>query len=257
MKTEDWKAKMMDYLYDEMSSIEKEAFEKELAQNHELKEELKAFQSGKNVLGNWEDEKVSAPPFFNVQKSTEKQHGQTALKWFLSIAASLLLLMIAGKFTGLQISKQTSGFQIAFTHENQSNPQLDKTEIQQMVNVALANYEDKLDAERKEDKQELEKYLSLQSQQNKKLINNYLTGLQESNMQMMQTYWKEGTEQQQLYTQELLTNFADYIEEQRKEDMDYLFAKMELMESDKDLFKIETGQMINSLASNQQEEQAY
>jgi hypothetical protein len=257
MKTEDWKAKMMDYLYDEMSSMEKKAFEEELAQNSELKEELESFQSGKNIMGNWKDEEASAPPFFNVHKNTENHHTPTGYKWFLSIAASLLILMLAGKFTGLQISNQNDGFQIAFKQENQSNPQLDKSEVQQIVNVALANYEDKLDAERKEDKQELEHYLSQQNQQNKKLINNYLTGLQESNMQMMQTYWKEGTEQQQLYTQQLLTNFADYIEEQRKEDMDYLFAKMELMESDKDLFKIETGQMINSLASNQQEERAY
>lgn len=126
-----------------------------------------------------------------------------------------------------------------------------------MVNTALANYEQKLDAERKEDKQELESYLTQQSQQNKQLINNYLTGLQESNVEMMQTYWKESNEQQQIYTENLLSNFATYIDEQRREDMDYLFAKMDLMESDKDLFKIETGQMINSLASNQQEEQAY
>ncbi|WP_375578472.1 hypothetical protein ABWH96_15780 [Marivirga tractuosa] len=257
MKTEDWKAKMMDYLYDELNPKERRAFEEELTQNPELKEELDAFQSGKEIMGNWKDEKISAPPFFNVHKNTEKNNSHNGLKWFLSIAASLLILMVAAKFTGLEISNQNGAFRIAFENEIQPDKQVDKEEIQQMVNLALSNYEEKLDAERKEDKQELESYLTQQSQQNKKLINNYLTGLQESNVEMMQTYWKESNEQQQVYTEKLLTNFADYIQEQRKEDMDYLFAKMELMESDKDLFKIETGQMINSLASNQQEEQAY
>lgn len=257
MKTEDWKAKMMDYLYNELNPEDKKAFEEELAQNPELKEELEAFQSGKEILGNWEDEKVSAPPFINIHKNPESNNSQKGFKWFLSVAASLLILMVAAKFTGLEISNQEGGFQIAFGETIPSNQPMDQTEIQQMVNVALSNYEKKLDAERKEDKQELEHYLSQQSQQNKQLINNYLTGLQESNVEMMQTYWKESNEQQQIYTEKLLTNFADYIQEQRKEDMDYLFAKMELMESDKDLFKIETGQMINSLASNQQEEQAY
>ncbi|MGM0579052.1 MAG: anti-sigma factor family protein [Bacteroidota bacterium] len=257
MKTEDWKAKMMDYLYDELNPEERKAFEEELAQNQELKEELEAFQSDKEILGNWEDEKVSAPPFFNIYKNPEKNNGQTGLKWFLSIAASLLILMVAAKFTGLEISNQNGEFRIALGQEIQSDNQMDKDEIQQLVNLALTNYEEKLDAERKEDKQELESYLTQQSQQNKKLINNYLTGLQESNVEMMQAYWKESNEQQQVYTENMLTNFAEYIDEQRKEDMDYLFAKMDLMESDKDLFKIETGQLINSLASNQQEEQAY
>ncbi|WMN11553.1 hypothetical protein QYS49_38830 [Marivirga salinae] len=257
MKTEDWKAKMMDYLYDELNPEDRKAFEEELAQNPELKEELEAFQSGKEILGNWEDEKVSAPPFFNVYKNPEKNNTQTGYKWFLSIAASLLILMVAAKFTGLEISNQNGEFRIALGKEIESDNQVDKDEIQQLVNLALTNYEEKLDAERKEDKQELESYLTQQSQQNKKLINNYLTGLQESNVEMMQAYWKESNEQQQIYTENLLANFAQYIDEQRKEDMDYLFAKMDLMESDKDLFKIETGQLINSLASNQQQEQAY
>lgn len=257
MKTEDWKAKMMDYLYDELNPEDRKAFEEELDQNPDLKEELEAFQNGKQILGNWEDEKVSAPPFFNVYKNPEKNNSQNGFKWFLSIAASLLILMLAAKFTGMEISNQNGEFRIALGQENQTDNQVDKSEIQQMVTSALTNYEEKLDAERKEDKQELQNYLTQQSKQNKKLINNYLTGLQESNTAMMQTYWKESSEQQQVYTEQILTNFADYIQEQRKEDMDYLFAKMELMESDKDLFKIETGQMINSLASNQKEEQAY
>ncbi len=257
MKTEDWKAQMMDYLYDELNPEDRKAFEEELAQNPELKEELEAFQSGKEILRNWEDEKVSAPPFFNIYKNPEKSDSQNGFKWLLSIAASLLILMVAAKFTGLEISNQSDGFRIALGQKDQPVNEIDKGEIQQMVNIALTNYEEKLDAERKENKQELENYLTQQSNQNKKLISNYLTGLQESNVNMMQTYWKESNEQQQIYTEQLLTNFADYIQEQRKEDMDYLFAKMELMESDKDLFKIETGQMINSLASNKNEEQAY
>jgi len=257
MKTEEWKLKLMDYLYDELNPAEKKAFEEELARNPELREELEVFKSGKNVLEHWEDEKVSAPPFFNVQKGDERISSQNGLKWFLSIAASLLLLMVAAKFTGLEVSSQGGEFRIALGQQGQAENQLKKDDIELMVSHALSNYEEKLHSERKENRQELEKYLDQQSRQNKQLINNYIADLQESNIDMMQTYWKESNQQQQIYTEKLLTNFAGYIEEQRKEDMDYLFAKMELMESDKDLFKIETGQMINSLASNQQEEQAY
>lgn len=257
MKTEDWKAKMMDYLYDELNPEDRKAFEEELQKDSNLREEVEAFQNGKDVLGSWEDEKISTPPFFNIHKNEEKKTSENSLKWFLSIAASLLILLVAAKFTGLEISNENGGFRIAVGQTNQPDKQINKSEIQQMVNVALTNYEAKLDKERTKDKQELQNYLTQQSLENKKLIGSYLTDLQESNVDMMQTYWDETTEQQQLYTETLLSNFADYITEQRKEDMEYLFAKMELMESDKDLFKIETGQMINSLASNQKEEQAY
>ena len=257
MKTEDWKAKMMDYLYDELNPAERKAFELQMAQNSELKAELEAFQTDKKVLENWEDEKVSAPPFFKVYKNPVRNNTQTGIKWVLSIAASLLILLIAAKVTGLEISSQNSEFRIAFGQKIQTKSQLDKTEIEQMVNLALINHEEKLADGKKADKQDLENYLAQQSKQNEKLIGNYLIGLQQSNVEIMQTYWKESNEQQQMYTENLLANFVEYMEAQRKDDMAYLFAKMELMETDKDLFKIETGQMINSLASNQQEVQAY
>ena len=257
MKTEDWKSQMMDYLYDELNPEDRKAFEEELSRNSDLKEELEAFQSGKEMLHNWEDEKVSAPPFFAIYKSPEKNNSQNGFKWFVSIAASFLILMVAAKFTGLEISNQNDGFRIAFGQKKQAVDEIDKAEIQQMVNLALTNYEEKLDAERNEDMQELENYLTQQSKQNKNLISNYLTALQKSNIEVMQTYWKESNDQQQVYTEQLLSDFAEYVQEQRQEDMDYLFAKMELMESDKDLFKIETGQMINALANNQSAEEAY
>ncbi len=189
MKTEEWKAKLMDYLYDEMEPHEKIAFEKELEVNPTLREELSLLKNDQSTLAELKDEPVSAPPFFKVYKNGVSNNSG-GLKWFMAVAASLLLLMVAAKLTGLEISNQKGEFRIAFGQKSQPDEQVDKSEIEHMVHLALTNYEEKLDAE-------------------------------------------------------------------RKEDMDYLFAKMELMESDKDLFKIETGQLINSLANNQQEEQAY
>ncbi|HET8858505.1 hypothetical protein [Marivirga sp.] len=257
MKTEDWKAKMMDYLYDELNPDERKAFENELALNPELKQELEGFENAQHTIQKWEDKKVSAPPFFNVYKNKEKHHSQSSFKWFISIAASILILLLAARFTGLEINNHNGEFRIAIGQQISTANKIDEDQIQLMVNSALSTYEEKLDAKRQEDKQELENYLTKQSMENKQFINNYLTGMQESNVKIMQAYWKESNQQQQIYTETLLTNFAEYIDEQRKEDMNYLFAKMELMESDKDLFKIETGQMINSLANNQKEEKAY
>ena len=224
MKTEDWKAKMMDYLYDELSPEDKDAFDTELAQNSELREELQSFQVGKNVLSYWGDEKISAPPFFNVYKNHEKNSSQTGLKWFLSIAASVVILMLAAKFTGLEISNRGEGFRIAFVEQANTENQLNKTQIQTMMRQVLNQYEQKLSIEREMDKKEMKNYLLQQATQNRKLVNNYLVGMQESNVEMMESYWKESNQQQQLYTEKLLTNFAEYVEDQRQEDMDYLFG---------------------------------
>jgi hypothetical protein len=110
MKTEDWKAKLMDYLYDELNPAEKEAFEEELTRNSELREELKAFQNEKNVLGNLEDEKVSAPPFFNVQK--RKNFSIVFKKYTRSINLVLIKPVTHGLFIKMRRGRQYKGVKI-------------------------------------------------------------------------------------------------------------------------------------------------
>ncbi len=253
MKTEEWKEQLMDYLYDEMEIREKVAFEAELAKNPALQAELEAIQSGKAIMGQLKDEEVSSPPFFQLHRN-EKTPQIQGLKWFMAVAASLILLLLAAKYSDLEISNTNGEFRMAFGQEKQPDETIKKAEVQELISGALASYEEKLDAKRTE---EMDKLLSANRTENKKLINNYLKAMVNSNTEMMQAYLKESNEQQQIYVENLLTDFAGYMEQQRKEDMDYLFAKMELMESDKELFKLETGQIINSLASNNEQETAY
>ncbi|GAA5038926.1 hypothetical protein GCM10011506_37390 [Marivirga lumbricoides] len=254
MKTEDWKEKLMDYLYDEMDEQEKIAFELELAKNATLREELQNLQGTRNIAGRWEDETISAPPFFQVHKNESNKTQPGGLKWFMAIAASILLLIVAAKFSELQISNSGGAFKIAFGKEISNDKTLAASEVDSLISSALAGYEEKLQKQRKED---FQSYLAASKNDNRKIITDYLTALETSNAAMMQAYWKESTQQQEVYLKTLLSDFAAYMEQQRENDMDYLIAKMELMESDKDLFKLETGQIINSLANNNTQETAY
>lgn len=254
MKTEDWKEKLMDYLYDEMETQERVAFEIELAQNEQLRAELQQLQSTRNITGRLDDETVSAPPFFQVHH-TEKNHSKPqGIKWFMAVAASLLLLIVAAKFAGLQISSRQGEFKMAFGKAKQVETGIQKSDVDSLISTALASYEEKLQTQRKED---FQSYLAASKSDNRKIIKDYLTALETSNTAMMQAYWKESTQQQEVYLKTLLSDFAGYMEQQRENDMDYLIAKMELMESDKDLFKLETGQILNSLANNNTQETAY
>lgn len=254
MKTEDWKEKLMDYLYDEMDAQERIAFETELAQNEQLRIELQQLQGTKNITSRLEDETVSAPPFFQVYH-TEKNHSKPqGIKWFMAVAASLLFLMVAAKFTGLQVSNSQGEFRMAFGETKQVENGVQKSDVDSLISTALASYEEKLQTQRKQD---FQSYLAASKNDNRKIIKDYLTALETSNTAMMQAYWKESTQQQEVYLKTLLSDFAGYMEQQRENDMDYLIAKMELMESDKDLFKLETGQILNSLANNNTQETAY
>ncbi|MBK6265223.1 hypothetical protein JKA74_09245 [Marivirga sp. S37H4] len=254
MKTEEWKGQLMDYLYDEMEIEERKIFEAELAKNPALRKELEALQHGQAILSQLKDEDVSAPPFFNVHKNEIKLQQSTGLKWFMAVAASLLLLMVAGKFTGLEISNADGKFRMAFDQEKQLDETIREQEVKELISNALVSYEEKLETKRTE---EMDSFIATNRAENKKLINNYLKAMENSNAEMMQAYWEESNQHQKVYMENLLTDFAGYMQKQRKDDMDYLFAKMELMESDKDLFKLETGQILNTLASNNGQETAY
>ncbi len=258
MKTEEWKAKLMDYLYDEMAPHEKIAFEKELESNSALQKELELLNNDRNTLAEYEDEPATAPPFFKVYKNGVTSKSSSALKWFATVAASLLLLMIAARVTEFNVSYGPEGkFQLAFGVPDTRSAEVDAAQVEDLISKSLASYDEKMEAERLKEREIFRNQLIASQSTQKMLVDNYVESLEEKHAQLMKVYWTENTKQQQVYMQNLLTDFAGYMEEQRNEDLSYIIAKLELMETDKDLFKLETGEMINALANNTKNKNTY
>lgn len=93
------KEKLLDYLYDEMSEPEKSAFENELAQDSALKKELEEMQMVRGYLKRSQDE-ISAPVKLVINRPEVRYFRS---RWW-AIAASLLVLLIAGKLMNLRIN---------------------------------------------------------------------------------------------------------------------------------------------------------
>lgn len=259
MKTEEWKAKLMDYLYNEMAPHEKIAFEKELEANPALQKELELLKNDRSSLAEYEDEPVTAPPFFKVYKNGTASKNSGALKWFATVAASLVLLMVAASITEFNVSYDPEGkFQLAFgVLPDTGSAEVDAAQVEDLISKSLASYDKKMEAERIKERDSFKNQLIASQNNQKVLVNNYVEALEEKHAQLMKVYWTENTKQQQIYMQNLLTDFAGYMEEQRNEDLSYIIAKLELMETDKDLFKLETGEMINALANNTKNTNTY
>src|SRR5690349_5330970 len=88
---------LMAYLYDELSGEEKVMVEKYLQENPAAMKELESFQHLRKMLTAVSDKEVIAPPI--VMEDTKQRFFWNApyFKTITAIAASLLLLMIAGK----------------------------------------------------------------------------------------------------------------------------------------------------------------
>jgi hypothetical protein len=93
------KEKLLDYLYDEMTEPEKSAFENELVQDSALKKELEEMQMVRGYLKRSQDE-ISAPVKLVINRPKVRY---LRSRWW-TIAASLLVLLIAGKLMNLRIS---------------------------------------------------------------------------------------------------------------------------------------------------------
>jgi hypothetical protein len=245
MKAEEWKVKIMDYLYDEMSREERTAFEKELNRNPKLLEELQELNGQREILQAVEEEEVDAPAFIGVN-----QNGKTTpnpIKWFASVAATVLLFLLVGSATKVSIENTQEGFKIAF---GQNEDQIPKAKVNQLIAEALQQYDQKLALQQERQSESIQKQLASYKDANQLVLDEYVEQLSVSNTRMMSQYWKKNNEQQQIYMRNLMSDFASYMDEKRAEDIDYLIAKMELLESDKELYKIETSQYLNAMASN-------
>ncbi len=101
------KEKLMDYLYDEMSKTAKEEYHVELTKSGEL-EQLKSLESLRSMLSKSQDVDPGPPPALLAPQ--KKIH---LSKWW-AMAASLLVLLIAGKLLGIQMIVDNHQFSLSY-----------------------------------------------------------------------------------------------------------------------------------------------
>lgn len=265
----DWMA----YLYGEQEGVERERMEKLLLESAEARKELEDFRMLQKMLRSVEDKEVIAPPIVVDGGHQRSLWEYPYAKTILSIAASLLLLMVVGRLTNTSISTDDTGLHIGFGKQKNSNsvvadPLLTPAEVQQMINASLtknnSTWESALADNRQQIDASIRKSLTTNTKNNERLdelvqqvataskeqIQGYVVALQNENMKMMQNYMQLTSTEQKDYMENLLVDFSKYLQQQRNDDLRLLQTKITDVEQNSNLFKAETEQILTSLISS-------
>lgn len=261
---------LMAYLYGELQGEEKRNVEKYLNENPEAMASLQDMMDVRKILSVVEDKEVIAPPIV-MEDSKQRYFWNTPyIKTVFSIAASIMLLLVAGKILDLRISYANNTAQVSFGEPaiktiDPVQPGLTAQQVQDMINnsvqtnnqIVQANWSEsqkKIDASiRKNMAMNSDKFNDLVKEASKATevqINGYVASLKTENQQLVKDYFKLTTSEQQKYIETLLVDFAKYMNQQRSSDLEAIQLRMVNMENNTTQLKEETEQILASIISN-------
>ncbi|HEY0744045.1 MAG TPA: hypothetical protein VGD40_21410 [Chryseosolibacter sp.] len=268
----DWMA----YLYGEAEGEEKVKIDQYLLENAEARKEFEKFQSLRKIMSSVEDKEVIAPPII-IEGSRQRFLWNTPyLRMIVSIAASLLLIILVGSLTGTRISLNGNEFKLSFGEEQpaksapvviekQVPAELTAEQVQQMINESLTANNSAIESTWKKSQEKLtasirenlavnsakvDEVLKTASLATQEQISNYVATLQAENMQQVKDYFQLTSAQQKTYIESLLVDFDKYLQQQRNNDLQLVQTRLHSIEENSNVFRQETEQILTSIISS-------
>jgi hypothetical protein len=260
------------YLYGELDAIESKKVQEYLNQHPHEVETLQQFNDVKKVMSRVQEKEVIAPPVFgDFQSGQSSIWKHRAFRTWMSIAASFVLILLAGKLIGPEISYSKGELRISFNKaavkevETISPSAISANDVQQMINSSLAQNNELIRTDWNENQKKLEHTLKTNFASNSTRINElmkttsqasqdqvrtFVAGLQEENLKLMKDYLQLTSSEQKNYVEGLLVDFSKYLQEQRKQDFQVFQTRMSSIEKNTDQFKQETEQILANIISN-------
>ncbi len=266
-------ATLISYLYGELDANQTE---KVLYYFQQHPEELKQFHQMANTLDVMravEDKEVIAPPIFDGQDANVRPFWQsTYFKTSMSIAASFLLIIVAGKLSGLEVNYSSGELRISFDSKQpvkqemvQPTNLLTQNQVQEMIDASLSNNnkaiaanwietQTKLDKSIKNslavNSQKIDDLMKSTSQASEEQVRGFVSNLQADNLRLMKDYMQLSSKEQKQYVETLLVDFSSYLKEQRNQDLQLFQTRMTSIEKNTVQFKQETEQILASIISS-------
>lgn len=226
-----------------------------------------------DVMGRVEDKEVIAPPIFVGQQSSGRPFWQSAyFKTSMSIAASLLLIIVAGKLSGLEVNYSSKELRISFGGKQpvkqeivQPTNLLTQNQVQEMIDASLIKNNNVVatnwtEAQMKLDKsiqnslavnsQKIDDLMKSTSKASEDQVHGFVASLQEDNLRLMKDYMQLSSKEQKQYVESLLVDFSSYLKEQRNQDLQLFQTRMTSIEKNTVQFKQETEQILASIISS-------
>jgi hypothetical protein len=267
MKTKISEATLMAYLYGELSATEKQEVEKHFQENPEAMREFKEMQAVKNTLGKITDKEVIAPPIFMDEKPTISLWQSGFFRYVTGIAAAFMIMMIGAKMLDVKMKYSGNEFSISFGEAKKETiaPGISPDQVQQMINASLNQNNNLVQESWNESQQKWSEALKKNSIFNSQQVNNmskavakesqeeirqFMETLRNENATALQDYIRLSSNDQKQYIETLLVDFSKYVQEQRKQDLNFVQTKINSIEEDNNLFRQEAGQILTSLVGN-------
>jgi len=265
---------LISYLYGELDAAEAKQVMGYLNEHPEELKNLQEMVELKSIMKNVQDKEVIAPPIFGdmpMEKVVFWHIGY--FKTMMSIAASFVLILVAARLIGPEISYSNGELKISFNDSpkktdspvQSEQPSLSAEEIQTMINSSLnknnetiaANWEDNqkkinksINSNFASNTKRIDELMNVTSQASQDQMRSFVAGLQEENLKLMKDYLQLSSSEQKTYVEALLVDFSKYLQEQRKQDFQVFQTRMSSIEKNTDQFKQETEQILASIISN-------
>jgi hypothetical protein len=267
----DWMA----YLYGEQEEADQLKFEEYIREHPEAGHELDKLRALRTVLSQTADQEVIAPPLFVADSSSAsheaKGHWQLSrfIKVIPAVAASLLLLMVAGRLTETALIISDSEWKLTFGAPSKAPSELNNVhltamspeQVQEMIDASLRRNNVVLQANLEETEKKLQASirtnLAVSSDKMNSLakaassashqeIRQFIDGMRAENRQLIKEYFQLSSTEQKKYIENLLIDFTRYLQQQRNNDLQLVQTRMNSLEQNTDLFKQETEQILSA-----------
>lgn len=270
MGTEDFNKELITYLYDEMSTEERQQFEIAMENNPELKREFENLKEMRKGLAQIQDKEVMEPFFLWGKQSADswasmfKRRNLLMFKPFIAVAASLVMVLLIGYLTNFTITYQDQSLYIGFNKSSTKAMEAtySQEQVAELVNAEIAKNNAYIFSKLTETENNIDtRFASLESKQDNQIMPSYaasdvvtkkeldifLANVRSNNLKVLQTYLQSSSAQQQDYFQAVLTEFSDYMENQREEDLRLIRRSLITLQENQQSQKEETDQMLASI----------
>src|SRR5690606_21080078 len=186
----------------------------------------------------------------------------------VAIAASLVLLMVVGKLTGVQVTATENEIRLSFGPQRpapEATPSLGVADVHDIIDAKLTDNNAALQSEwrksqeafattmresLKENSSRIDQLVVKAASASEKQISAYVSTLQAENLRMIKDHYKMTSEEQKQQLEQLLVDFAKYLQQQREDDLMILQARLNDLQQNTDMYRQETEQILASLISN-------
>ena len=266
-------ATLISYMYGELDAKETEKVLQYLQQHPDELKKYHQMNEALDIMRRVEDKEVIAPPIYMGQDSNDNPFWRTTyFKTVTSIAASFLLIIVAGKLSGLEINYASGELRISFGSKQsvkqeivQPSNLLTENQVQQMINASLTENNNVISANWTETQQKLDKSIKSNlafntrriddlmkstSQASQDQVRGFVSNLQTENLRLMKDYLQLSSKEQKKYVESLVVDFSSYLKEQRIQDIQLFQSRINSIEKNTVQFKQETEQILASIISN-------